>query len=385
MYVDLLKNVFSGNNTADSGVNEQAIRQETEKISSILTRAFYGMENEARQRTFVRNLHAQLVTLSDYFCETVQNDHPELPPESKGLNCERQFILEKLRDLTDSIHEHYFPLCNENQKISGYSRPAVTGAIIEKLESLSLPDTDPEHSLFEEVKTSVSRCFEEPVITYRLIGYLQAFIREIILVREHNLKPLVQITLTDLLISFNFNSVSVVSLFISNIRDEALKIDTATDKINFFNHWMKRVSQSPISPAGAFDTTRESACDYLCKWLNEEIAFHEKSLMLNSGIPYRAGFPSPANGPKFELNLSVQQIACLIWLFTDSGVIKNGGKKDLSVFVAEHFCSKKQENISPESLRNKSYSFDESTREKVRQLILSMLKRVSSPDQIVRK
>ncbi|MGV8138551.1 MAG: hypothetical protein AB2L20_25395 [Mangrovibacterium sp.] len=378
-YVDLLKNVFSGINTADPELNEQTIRRETEKISSVLTRAFYSMEDEARQRAFVRNLHAQLVTLSDYFCETVQDDYPEPPPESKGLNPERQFILETLGDLTNSIREHYLPFCNENQKISDYSRPVITSEIIEKLESFSLPSTDPEYSLFEEVKTSVRRCFEEPVITYGLISYLQAFIREIILVREHNRKPLVKITLTDLLISFNFNSASVISLFISTIREEALKIDTATDKINFFNHWMKRVSQSPVSRAGAFDTTRESACDYLCKWLSEEISFHEKSLMLNSGIPYRAGIPSSANGCKFELNLSVQQIACLIWLFTDSGVIKNGGKKELSVFVAEHFCSKKQENISPESLRVKSYSFDESTREKVRQLILSMLKKVSSP------
>jgi len=379
MYADLLKNVFAGNNTADPGLNEQTIRHETEKISSALTRAFYGMEDEARQRAFVRNLHAQLVALSDYFCEIVQNDHHEPQPASKGLNGERQFILETLRDLTDSIHQNYSSLCNENQKISDYSRPVITSGIIEKLESLSLPATDPEHSLFEEVKAAVSRSLNQPVVTYRLVGYLQAFIREIILVREYNLKPLVKITLTDLLLSFNFNSISFISHLISGISDEALKIETATDKITFLNHWLKRVSQSPLNPAGAFDTTRESACDYLAKWLSEEIAFHEKSLMLNSGIPYRAGFPPPANGPKFELNLSVQQIACLIWLFTDSGVIKNGGKKDLSVFVAEHFCSKKQENISPESLRNKSYSFDESTREKVRQLIFSMLKRVSSP------
>jgi len=379
MYVDLLKNVFSGNNPADPELNEQTIRRETEKISSILTRAFYGMENETRQKAFVRNLHAQLVTLSDYFCETGQNDHPEPPPESVDLNHERQFILETLGYLTDSIHERYFPLCNENQKISDYSRSVITSGIIEKLENLSLPATDPEHSLFEEVKTSVSRCFEEPVITYRLISYLQAFTREIILVREHNQKRLVQITLTDLLISFNFNSVSIVSLFVSNIQDEASKIEKEINKITVFNHWMKRVSQSPVSPAGAFDITREPVCDYLHKWLNEEISFHEKSLMLSSAMSYATGISTAGNGFKFELNLSVQQIACLIRLFTDCGVIKNGGKRDLSVFIAEHFCSKKQENISPESLRVKSYSFDEATREKVRLLILTMLERVSSP------
>ena len=379
MYVDLLKNVFSGNNTADPGLNEQTIRQETEKISTGLTRAFYGMENEARQRAFVRNLHARLVTLSDYFCETAQHDHPAPLSGSKGPNREQQLILETLRDLTDSIHQRYFALCDENQKIPDYSRPVVTRGIIEKLGSLNLPATDPEHSLFEEVKTSVSRCFEEPVITYRLIGYLQAFIREIILVREHNLKQPLQVTLSDLLLSFNFNSVSFISYFISNIRDEALKIETATDKITLFNHWMKRVSQSPISQAGAFDTTREPVCDYLCKWLSEEISFHEKSLMLNSGIPYGMGFPFMGNGAKFELDLSVSQIACMMRLFTECRIIKNNGTRELTAFIAEHFRSKKQENISPESIRVKYYNIEESTREEIRQLISAMLRKVSSP------
>lgn len=378
-YIDLLKNAFDRKNTADAGLNEQAIRQETEKTSIDLTRTFYGIEDENKQRTFVRNVHSRLVRLSDHLYGTVQRNKTEPPPQSKALASAQQLILNTLQDLIDSIYKDYPALCNGNQKITAYSRPAVTGAIIENLEVLSLPATDPDHLLFEEVKTSVSRRFKEPVITYGLSGYLQAFIREIILVREYNLKPLLQVTLTDLLISFNFNSVSLISLFISSIRNEASKIETETDKITFFNCWLKKIHQLPVSSDSAFDTRRESARDYLDKWLDGEASFLEKNLMLHSGIPHGSGLPFSGDGSKFELNLSVQQIACLIWLFIECGVIKNGGKRDLSTFISEHFCSKKQENISPESLRVKSYSFDESTREKVRLLILTMLKRVSSP------
>jgi hypothetical protein len=377
-YVDLLKNVFSENHTTDpEQQNEQEISQETEKIRSLLFRTFYCIDDESKQRVFIRNLHARLVSLNDHFYEIFQVDKAEQNEENR--NPVRQFILETLHHLVISIHEHFPQCCNGDQKIPEYSRAVVTDEILEKLEGLGLATTDPDYTLFEEVKASVSRRFNEPIVPYGLISYLQSFIKEIIRIRENNRKKSLQINLTDLLISFNFNSVSVIPCLVSAIQDEASKIETAKDKITFLNHWLKRVSQSPVSPAGAFDTRREPACDFLHKWISEEVAFHEKSLILNSGVPYGNGFPFAGNGTKFELNLSVQQIACLIWLFIECGVIKNGGKRDLSTFIAEHFCSKKQENISPESLRVKSYSFDESTREKVRLLILTMLKRVSSP------
>ncbi|MGV8094685.1 MAG: hypothetical protein AB2L24_22760 [Mangrovibacterium sp.] len=379
MYIDLLKNVFSGNNVADRGMTEQIIQQETEKISNSLARMFYWIDNENKQRAFVRNLHARLVRLSDHFYGTARKNNTEPPPESSGPDDGQRLILSTLQDLIDSVYRDYSALYDKNQKITDNARPVVTSEIKEKLESLSLPVADPEHSLFEEVKASVDQCFEEAVITYGLVSYLHAFIREIILVKEHNLKQLIGVTLTDLLISFNFNSVSVVSRFISNIREEASKIEKETDKITFFNHWLKRVSQLPVSSADAFDSRRESAFDCLHKWLSEEILFHEKSLMLHSGVPYGTGLSVTGNGVKLELNLSVQQIACFMRLFIQCGIIKNGGTRDLSAFISEHFRSRKQENISVESLRVKYYNIEESTRMEVRQTILDMLKQSSSP------
>ncbi len=379
LYVDLLKNVFSGNNTADRETTRQTIKQETEKIGTSLARTFYLTDSESKQRAFVHNLHARLVRLSDYFCETVRKNDEEPLPEISGPDNGQQLILSTLQDLIDSVCRDYPALYDQNQKITDHVRGAVTGEIKEKLESLSMPAGDPEHRLFEEVKASVGQCFEETVITYGLINYLCAFIREIILVKKHNLKPLVGVTITDLLISFNFNSVSVVSLFISNIREEASKIEKESDKITFYNHWLKRVSQLPVGSANAFDSRRESAFDYLHKWLSEEISFHEKSLLLHSGVPYGTALPASGNGAKLELNLSVQQIACFMRLFVENGIIKNGGARDLSVFISEHFRSRRQENISAESLRVKYYNIEESARMEVKKTILDMLQQASSP------
>jgi len=47
LYVDLLKNVFSGNNTADQETTRQTIKQETEKIGTSLARTFYLTDSES--------------------------------------------------------------------------------------------------------------------------------------------------------------------------------------------------------------------------------------------------------------------------------------------------------------------------------------------------
>ena len=196
LYVDLLKHVFSGNNTADRETTRQTIKQETEKIGTSLARTFYQTDSESKQRAFVHNLHARLVRLSDYFCETVRKNDEEPPPEISGPDNGQQLVLSTLQDVIDSVCRDYPALYDQNQKITGiHARGAVTGEIKEKLESLSMPAGDPEHRLFEEVKASVGQCFEKTVITYGLINYLCAFIRDI----EESARMEVKKTILDML------------------------------------------------------------------------------------------------------------------------------------------------------------------------------------------
>jgi hypothetical protein len=250
-YIDLLKHAFLDKEAAYRGPDEdeQKIRQETEKIKSILPREFYSIENEAGQQAFIRNQYAGLFWLSDRFCEIAQTNKEGQQENSGELLPVQQFVLSTLDHLLTFLREHFRSCCSDDQKIPEYSRPAVTSEMLDKLEALNLPVTHYERRLFEKVKAAVRRRFREPGITYRLVAYLQALI--------------------------------------------------------------DGISQFPASPAGAFKIENESVVDFLGKWIRAEILFYEESPSV-PGHSGPASFSGHAcDNLKLEINLSVPQIAYL--------------------------------------------------------------------------
>ncbi|MDD4190746.1 MAG: hypothetical protein PHI28_05430 [Mangrovibacterium sp.] len=254
--------------------------------------------------------------------------------------------------------------------------------------ALSLAGTDPDHVLFEKVKTAVLHRLNQSDddITYGLKAYLQALIKEIIQVRESNREHSFCISLADVLIAFNFNPVPVIQYMVSEIKEEVEKIETVRDKIEHLNRRQKKISQVQVKPVCGFYTQNEPASQYISKWIDAEILFYEKDLRLLTGASFPPNPPVVSPCPeKMEVNLSVAQMACLLWLFKECGVTGNSGIYKLFNFVTEHFRSKKQENISAESFKGKYYNIEESTRKEVRQVIMRMLEKVSSPIERCRK
>ncbi len=393
-YIDLLKNTFSDKEAEVRDLCEQEttpgrentikgaekISQETEKIKSVLPRKFYTIKSEAEQRDLIRNLHARLVWVSDRFYEIARQDRSRRQAEHGQLLPAQEFILSTLDQLIVFIYDHFRPCCNEHQKIAEYSRPAVTAGILEKLEAMNFSPSHPDHHLFETVKTAICDRFNESHITYRLIDYVQALINEIGQLKKIDSEGSLGITLADVLISFNFNDNILVNSIVWIIKDEVDQNTSISGKIEKLNYWLKKISQEPVNPADAFHLEKERVGDYLAKWIGAEIIFYEK------GHPPIQGNSAPANLPvnssrnrKLQINLSVPQIAYLIRILADFGIIQHSSPRGLSEFTAEHFRSKKQENISSESLRVKYYNVEESARERIRQLLVRLLEKVSSP------
>jgi hypothetical protein len=109
----------------------------------------------------------------------------------------------------------------------------------------------------------------------------------------------------------------------------------------------------------------------------------KKSLLVFSNN-YPAGIPGiTGTGFKIETGLSVTQIACFVRLFMDCGVFKNTNVREILTFLAEHIRSKRQENISAESLRLKYYNIEESTRGEVRKVLSQMLEKNQVKNQFI--
>jgi len=251
--------------------------------------------------------------------------------------------------------------------------------ITEEFLRLSLPADDPDCILFEKVKASVQNRLSKQGITYGLMAYLNELVLEIERVQLSNKEYSFSITLKDILIAYNFNSLRVVHYLNATITKEIKIIELAKEKIECLNRWLKEINQIPVKPACAFNDWHQSMSLFLCNWIREEILFYEKGLLLFSGV-YPGGMQSIANtGYKIETELSVNQLACFVRLFMECEIFKNTNIRELLNFLAEHTRSKKRENISAESLRLKYYNIEESTREEVRKVLFRLLKKSSIP------
>jgi hypothetical protein len=67
------------------------------------------------------------------------------------LTAFHQSVLSVLDDLLAFVMEQFSRWCSERQKIPERLRLSFTSEILEKLETLDFPVTDPEYALFEKV------------------------------------------------------------------------------------------------------------------------------------------------------------------------------------------------------------------------------------------
>ena len=377
--IDVLLNLISSGEILEADQYCQQFQKGNENLKSILFQQFYSFETEGMQQLFIRNIHARLIFLIDDLFIAVEKRKNEDSVQNKELINARKSVLFTLEDLLVFIGGNFAESIDPERKMPLKFHDSSIQKITEEFLRLSLPSDDPDCVLFEKVKASVQDRLSKPGITYGLMAYLNELVLEIEKVQLSNREHPFSITLKDILIAYNFNSLRVVHYLNAAITKEIKMIESAKEKIECLNRWFKEINQIPVKPACAFNDWHLSVSLFLCNWIREEILFYEKGLLLFSSV-YPAGTQSVINtGYKIETELSVNQLSCFVRLFMECEIIKNTNVRELLNFLAEHIRSKKRENISAESLRLKYYNIEESTREEVRKILFRLLKKSNIP------
>ncbi len=113
----------------------------------------------------------------------------------------------------------------------------------------------------------------------------------------------------------------------------------------------------------------------LCiNWLEEEIFFMERKNQPSFILPV-----SQIKETKpLETSLSVPQLAFIIKLLVNKGIIKNQSYRNLSQIAAQSFKTNNAEKISAESLRIKSHSPDRSSVSKVKEVLITLVNHINT-------
>ena len=156
------------------------------------------------------------------------------------------------------------------------------------------------------------------------------------------------------------------------MQEKSMHYKGLPDLIEFYSLELKKINQIPVKPGMVYKTTLPSAREQIGCWICEELAYLEKKQKLLAPVSaVRVGEQNEFS--KVRTSLSVAQLALAVKLLTETKVITNKNAAELMRIIAGSFRTDRQEVISEESLRNKSYSFETSTVSRVKDVIIELL------------
>ncbi|RPD39430.1 hypothetical protein [Chitinophaga barathri] len=191
--------------------------------------------------------------------------------------------------------------------------------------------------------------------SYGRIYYLSALITAL-----GKLSPMTDEAIQHTLIALNFNCPAFVKHFTQNLPEDP----------GVLVFILKEVNQISAAPGFALNPLYTTVKEQLSAWLNHEIGYLAGS-SANVAPPPVMKDAAPVR--KIMTTLSVPQLAHMLKLFTDLGIIVHDNKTELLEAFAAMFRTGKTDNISPESLRNNYYGENASVSSSVRDIFVAVI------------
>ncbi len=208
--------------------------------------------------------------------------------------------------------------------------------------------------------------------TFRKLMYFDNLIKSLLLIYDSEIFDPQKIKI--LLIELNFNSNHFFWYIINEIELEILSFSGDTEKIEKLSWYLKQVNQIQMRKDLIFEPKQESIKEKIINWLLEEICFLEKSI--------KKEFLEIRNEEKYgsfklTTNLSVPVYGLLLHLLFECDVYERHQLAQSLRFFANHTKTKNVNEIAEESLRQKYYKHEQSVKDKVKALIIKMLKKLN--------
>ncbi|WP_143774399.1 hypothetical protein [Niastella vici] len=219
-------------------------------------------------------------------------------------------------------------------------------------------------NILERLITGLLKYKEEIPATYYQVAYLKNLMKGI---TDHfsNTCHYGYTSLTELLISWNFNDAVFIHQTCAHIRMIMEMEDSVVCRIEFLKTCYKEMSQLLEINAVPFYATQLAAQKAVLDWISHELEHLESSAVAVERVVVN-------EDNKIQTSVSVQVLALFTRLFKDSGIYTNTNITEILTAVSSLFSTPRQLEISVFHLQNKYYQIDEGTKRKVIDLLMSM-------------
>lgn len=176
--------------------------------------------------------------------------------------------------------------------------------------------------------------------------------------------------LSDWLFEINLNTLPFFDYLTEKYKSELQPLESVKQRLDTLYFFLKNLNQKPNVASIKFRAKLPSIKQQLINWLEEEIDYLRKKMILENNTS-----SSAAEETKIKLHsgLTVAQLSYFSNLLLKSEIIKHENQSEVFQFMATNFKTNMTDKISPESFRTKYYNVEDSTKHFVREKIIDLL------------
>lgn len=214
-------------------------------------------------------------------------------------------------------------------------------------------------------------------ITYHQLMFIENFTNKLLrFYSKDNSKSNSIELLHGYLIEMNYNNPAYLNYLTFKFSVEIGNRQTVDLKLLTLYSWLKSVNQIIAFNEVQYDRTIESVKSWIIKWLEEEIWYLKSTcpVQINS---INEQIHTPNTKEKMKLNCSVNELALLTRMFSETNLIGTKTHRELMELIADNFQTSKVQDISVKSLSNKYYEPDTNTINSVKEKLIQMLNKLN--------
>ncbi len=238
-------------------------------------------------------------------------------------------------------------------------------------------DSDLLDALFQPLQL-VSNVSPKNRITYQQLMFIEYFTRRLqnFYSKENHKSNSIEI-LHGCLIEMNYNNPAYLT-YLTFKFSIVLGNETSVDsKLLTLYSWLKSINQIISSNEVQYDRNLESVKSWIIKWLEEEIWYLKSTCPIQNTSSIDSNKVHVNQNDKMKMNCSVNELALLIRMLSETDLITSKTHRELMEQVAYNFQTSKVQDISVKSLSNKYYEPDTSTIDTMKEKLIQMLNKLN--------
>ncbi|WP_207515957.1 hypothetical protein [Longitalea luteola] len=244
-------------------------------------------------------------------------------------------------------------------------RKAVQQAEAQLVRSLQPSQTE---EILRDILLSELRRFVDGPIPFEQLSYLNGFLQELSIREVSGREPFSPVSpLAAYCIVKNFNSSAFLQFCFGIFGEQLSGLQTDAEKREWLEHVRSYFYQLPFEGEKALYTQRPAVRDYLVTWIEHE-------LLARQAGQKKETVTRVESVPKINTSVTVPVLALLTRVFKETGVITNSNLQELFRSISACYTSQRTESISPGNFHGKYYTVEETTKRKVTDLLLEMVK-----------